>query len=414
MEKSTFCNANLTVRRVAATRVGYVCALIVLSVGLMPARVVAQVGQPPIQNPVNSLLEAANKRLQAKDYRGAIRAATDILSLPDQEQNLIALKIRALAYCQLGDPDSSANAIQDYDILIAANPKDSPSLQNRGVSYFRLQQYDKAAADADLWMAAEPTSANPYLLKGLSLLSMKPARYAEAISTYNKAMEIGRDELTIRYNRGVSYLMLGQWNRAIADLEVAAKDPKLSQERDIRGMIDLARRGSPEAPWRAIERLKAVVAANPNDGAANYELATLLQVEADTIPAAESRRQALLTAIPYYTRALEILRSDARPRVGRGTIYLALGQWENAIADADAALALDSANVAALFLRADSNLKRAGANRNDTAVMTTAATAAARDYAALLALPGLRPDQRDDALKGQTQAHTMTGGNPNL
>lgn len=354
-------------------------------------------------------VQLANARLQAKDYKGAIEVATKLLAIPSQSKNMNALKIRALSYTNLGDPTSTANAIKDYDVIIAANPKDAASIQNRAVGYYRLKQYDKASADADLWAQADPASVEPYNLKGLCLLSAQPPKYAEAVSVYTKVIEKKPNDSAAHYNRGLAYYNLQQWEKAIPDLEEAAKDASLPQAKDLPGMIATAYAKVPGGVDKAIEKLKAAVAAKPNDGEANYNLAALMFQKASGMPDGDAKKQAFSATVPYYTKAVEVLKNDPDPLVGRALVYFKLGQWDNAVKDASAALAIKKDDANALFIRADSNYNKANANRTNKAIVDMAGNAAAADYTAIAALPGLKQEQYDDANDGLAAANSLTG-----
>jgi tetratricopeptide (TPR) repeat protein len=386
--------------------------------GMTPAKVAeasADIEKAIAKDPSNPaysglFLQLAKARLDAKDYKGAVDVTSKLLAIPSQSKNMGALRLRAFAYVKTAeanptDTAASANAIKDYDLIIAANPKEKEAIQNRAASYYRLKQYDKAALDADLWAQADPTSVEPYNLKGLCALSVSPKKYPEAIAAYTKVIEKKPNDAAARYNRGMAYYDTKQWDKAITDLEEAAKDSTLPQAKEIPGMIATAYANVPGGIDKAIEKLKQQVAAKPTDGEAHYNLAALLFQKANALPEGDAKKAAFGATLPHYTKAIELLKNDPDPLQGRALAYFRLGQWDNAIKDAGEVLRLnakpaDPKNADALFIRADSIY-----NKKDKAQYTQARA----DYTAIVALPGLKPEQYDDARDGIANIDALTG-----
>jgi tetratricopeptide (TPR) repeat protein len=112
---------------------------------------------------------------------------------------------------------SVCRAVQhaDYSKAIALHPKLAPFWMNRGFTYNRLHQHEKALADL------------------------------------NKAIELDPKYATAWNNRGLVYKQLHQYDKSIADYSKAIElDPKLVVAWNNRGLDSLAKRASCCRPWK--------------------------------------------------------------------------------------------------------------------------------------------------------------------
>lgn len=169
--------------------------------------------------------------------------------LSTEDANLLLSK-RAQREAQKGD---YATAIQILNQLIAYEPCSANNFVNRGLMHYNLKHYDQALADynqaialdpeldkaysnrANLhathenWMDAiddydEAVDLNPLnirarLNQAITLREM--GAYTEALTCLDIAMFFRPQSATLYAERGRTYQLLGQWNRAIADYNSA-------------------------------------------------------------------------------------------------------------------------------------------------------------------------------------------------
>ena len=79
----------------------------------------------------------------------------------------------------------------------------------------------QAISDYDRAIEISPKLAEAYPNRGL--VYAKLGSYTQAISDYNSAIEIHPDSGNIYYNRAVAHVALGHNNQAIEDLKAAAR-----------------------------------------------------------------------------------------------------------------------------------------------------------------------------------------------
>jgi Tfp pilus assembly protein PilF len=89
------------------------------------------------------------------------------------------------------------------------------SFNNRGLTYFETQQYEKALSDFDRTILLRDDYPDIHYNRGVVYYSLK--RYDEAIQDYNIALKQNPKFSKAYNNRGNVYHLLGKYNEAIAD-----------------------------------------------------------------------------------------------------------------------------------------------------------------------------------------------------
>ncbi len=119
---------------------------------------------------------------------------------------------------------------------------------NRGNTYQRLDQYERAIADYDQAIQLAPDRAGAYTDRGTAYQNLN--RHQRAIADYDQAIRLDPDHALAYSNRGNSYQDLGQYQRAMADYNQAIRaDPEnagaynnRAWARYLAGQFDLAMR----------------------------------------------------------------------------------------------------------------------------------------------------------------------------
>lgn len=123
-----------------------------------------------------------------------------------------------------------ADALVQYDAVIATGKADEPAKYGRAGAYLGLGQLDNAAKDyqavVDLAKDVDTASTDP-MLEGsyysLGSIAMQQARPADAISFLEKALAITRSDADALYLIGTAYVATGQTDKAEAALRSAVE-----------------------------------------------------------------------------------------------------------------------------------------------------------------------------------------------
>jgi tetratricopeptide (TPR) repeat protein len=164
-----------------------------------------------------------------------------------------------------------------------------------------------------------------YNNRGAAYLNL--GEYEKAIADLDQAIELD-PEYALAYNhRGAAYFSLGEYEKAIADYDRAIElDPEYAMAYNNRGYayLNLGEYEKAIADWdQAIELDPELAMAYNNRGYAYLNLGEYEKAIAD------------------LDQAIELDPELAMAYGNRGAAYLSLGEYEKAIADCDQAIALD-------------------------------------------------------------------------
>jgi tetratricopeptide (TPR) repeat protein len=196
---------------------------------------------------------------------------------------------RGLAYSSLGDEQ---RAMADWQKALMLDPTLAKVHHNMGVSYHNHNDYASAVQEYTLALAIDPTRAETWNGRAEDLDNM--GQYQECIESASRALELQPDLWPSYYARGSCRANVGQYAPAISDFDVYL-------------------RAVPDNPKAWYNR------------ALTYRLSHL-----------GSNQQALAD----YTRAIELDPTFAWALINRGNVYIDLKEYELALRDYDAALAL--------------------------------------------------------------------------
>lgn len=125
---------------------------------------------------------------------------------------------KATRYFDYGNYDS---AVVSFSKAIAINPNNSDYFFGRATSYNNLGLLAKAAEDMAVAIEMEPDQPD-YHYFGANIF-FKAKNYKAAVANYTKAIDNqGNNQVSINltncfYNRGVSFLMLKNYDKAVQD-----------------------------------------------------------------------------------------------------------------------------------------------------------------------------------------------------
>ncbi len=127
--------------------------------------------------------------------------------------SVAALFQQGLAERLLGDLDAAA---ESFTNALNMNPSFSEAQLRRGIVYFYLGEYELARGDfRQVIEFSEAPDGRAQFWTGATLA--KQDRWLEAIRMYSKALRINRNYTPAYNNRGLTYLQMGDYERAERD-----------------------------------------------------------------------------------------------------------------------------------------------------------------------------------------------------
>jgi tetratricopeptide (TPR) repeat protein len=119
-----------------------------------------------------------------------------------------------------------AEAVEDYSLVITAQPRNDVALTQRATAYWRLGKFDEDIADLTRFMALK--RPDPVTLYNRGLAYARKGDDADALADFSDAVERSQGMASAYVARGSVLEHMGQPGKALADYRKAAQiDPKL-------------------------------------------------------------------------------------------------------------------------------------------------------------------------------------------
>lgn len=216
-------------------------------------------------------------------------------------------------------------AIADYDKTIQISPNFSHAYLNRALAYERLNLIDNALADYEKAIKISPNDGIAYFNRGVCYSKLN--QYDKAIVDFSKNIEIQPTHSMAYFNRGKAFENLNVLNNALNDYSKSIElDPNFAMGYFNRGII-FSKLG---------DEKKAVVdfnsSININNSNENVYLAR---------GCSYFNLKIYDKAIADFTSALNINPNNATTYSYRGNAYNNYGKWNDAINDYDKALSIN-------------------------------------------------------------------------
>jgi tetratricopeptide (TPR) repeat protein len=158
---------------------------------------------------------------ELKEYKKAVTDFTAALAAGISEKDKFMVRnARATAYLKLGD---EAQAIAEYNALLAPTPEQRIALYNRALAYARMRNWRHAIADADAILKVvspdDPLFAQAAQL-GESCRAMMASHPegVDPLDAMNDAILKNPRDFEARYNRALLYLQMKKYDEAIAEM----------------------------------------------------------------------------------------------------------------------------------------------------------------------------------------------------
>lgn len=117
-------------------------------------------------------------------------------------------------------------AVEIYTRIIEAVPDKTGNIpavihKHRGMAYFAMNKLEEAIQDFEDSINADPKAFRSYYYKGIVCSVMK--KYEEAVDAYSHSLELNEFQCHTNLRRAMAYYELGEYEKAMNDLDVAIK-----------------------------------------------------------------------------------------------------------------------------------------------------------------------------------------------
>jgi len=223
-------------------------------------------------------------------------------------------------------------AITRYSTAVMLWPNYFKAYYNRAVTYYKNREYDLAIADYDQAIRLKKRYSAAYNNRGV--VYRKIRKFDKAIVDFNQAIKLNSRYSKAFYNRAIAYYKKGEFKRAIADYSKAIKIyPKYAAAHNNRAVA-----------YHRIDRFNLAIA----------DYSKVIRLNPKYAPAylnrgvAYRKKGKFKLALADYNAAIKLnpRRSSAFGR--RGSTYIKLGEPTKAIADFREAIKLNPGNRRAL------------------------------------------------------------------
>lgn len=287
------------------------------------------------ENPKNgySFIWIATLRDYRQEYGQALTAADLALKyLPKKDVDYMAFaySTRAGVYLHLED---SLKALADYNEAVRLKPKETQPYEERAQLFYELGKYDLADADYRKMTELKPGDVMGYM--GLGRNANMQKRWEDAIKQFDYVTKLASEYSSGYSFRAESYIGLEKWNEATDDIVKA-----LSIDWDRKAHY-LALTLKEPAFTMLVSKMKVQSAKSPNEATWPFYIATLYDQAKD-----------YKKAIEYYTIANNKNMSEKMYQ-NISKCYYKLGNYDEALANINQALNMDSTNVGFLAQKAD-------------------------------------------------------------
>jgi Tol biopolymer transport system component/Tfp pilus assembly protein PilF len=164
--------------------------------------------------------------LATGQYALAIQSFTTALQA--NPRHVDSFVYRGIAYSDNGEFN---NALNDLSEAIRLDPNNARIYYNRGIVHLRNETYEQAISDFSKVLDLDP---QPYF-RFLVFVNRGHAfrhtlRLEDAIKDYSEAISLRPDMLGTYYNRGFTFFLKGEYDRALEDFNKAFGDPAIKND----------------------------------------------------------------------------------------------------------------------------------------------------------------------------------------
>jgi len=160
------------------------------------------------------------EKIGEKNYAGAISDFNDAVKMAPF--NAVYINERGMAYYNLKEFEK---AVTDFTNAVKMQPNNAKFINNRGMAYCNLQDWKRAIADFINAVKFKPTNAEYINNRGMAYYYFQD--FEKAVVDLTNAIQLKPNNAEYINNRGLVYYNLQDWGKAIADFANAVKlNPK--------------------------------------------------------------------------------------------------------------------------------------------------------------------------------------------
>lgn len=263
----------------------------------------------------------------------------------DKEYVTFAYTTRAGVYQVLKEPDK---ALADFDKAIKADPTNPRLYKYRGQQLFEMEKYDLSDKDYQKVIDIDQGDVVGYIGLGRNAYARK--QYDSAVEKYSYGIKLSPNSASAYSYRAESYIDQNKYNEAIDDIITA-----LGINGDNKAYY-LLQEVADSASVPLISKLKIQVASNPNNNVWPFYLGMVFDINMKYKQAIESFQKS------YEISPMAVTASSI------ANCYDELGDFENAVKYVDIAIQMDSTRVQDLFRKAG-YLDHAGRSKEAIAIL---------------------------------------------
>ncbi|MBF0276230.1 MAG: tetratricopeptide repeat protein [SAR324 cluster bacterium] len=112
-------------------------------------------------------------------------------------------------------------AIEDFNNALKLNPKLLEAYYNRGKAYAKLGQAERAFSDYNQTLKLDPGYAKAYHNRGTVHAELQ--QYVKALQDFNRAIQLAPEMLESHYNKGLALIEVQQFDQAIRSFDQALR-----------------------------------------------------------------------------------------------------------------------------------------------------------------------------------------------
>ena len=154
---------------------------------------------------------------EIEDFDCARRISEELLD--SEDHNYTALLVLGLIEEEL---ENYADAIAHYNKVLKAYPADPQCLKRKALAELHCHNGVQALVDINKSIKSNPEDPESYIIRGMIQFQIYD-RKKEAIINYNQALKIDPKNICGLFNRGLTFLRIGNKQYAFDDLTKAAE-----------------------------------------------------------------------------------------------------------------------------------------------------------------------------------------------
>lgn len=155
----------------------------------------------------------ADKFIAAGEFEKAVQSYSNCLKALPTETH--CLNNRGVAYQNLTNYEA---VIKDFTKLISLRENLDSAYLNRGYAYYLQDKFDLALQDFDILIKTFPDKDSGYGNRGVVFLSL--GKYDAAAADFEKASQLAPSDLSYQKNLSTAYLLQTKYDEAIKILDV--------------------------------------------------------------------------------------------------------------------------------------------------------------------------------------------------